>query len=231
MRPDARTMASNTSPTACSALTPSASRAPPECQMPTTGSRSRSALSMASTMCRQPSTPIAPPITVASVQNAIAGLPCTVPRAYRTPEASRGMSACIDPSSNNRSRRSSGSRGSAAVTVGAAWRVVTGSPRGWWKGGPRSRRREDQGDVVPAEAEGVVDRGGHRHLARLAAHDVEGLDGGVVVRVVEVGGGRHDLLAQGEDREDRLQRPRGTEQVPGLTLRGADQHVLAERAA
>jgi hypothetical protein len=81
MRPDARTMASNTSPTACSALTPSARRAPPECQMPTTGSRARSAVSMASTMCRHPSTPIAPPMTVASVQNAIAGLPCTMPRA------------------------------------------------------------------------------------------------------------------------------------------------------
>jgi len=33
----ARIIASNTSPTACNAFTPSASRAPPECQMPTIG--------------------------------------------------------------------------------------------------------------------------------------------------------------------------------------------------
>ena len=56
--------------------------------MPTTGTRSRTAVSMASTMCRQPSTPIAPPMTVASVQNAIAGAPSTVPRAASTPEVS-----------------------------------------------------------------------------------------------------------------------------------------------
>ena len=118
IRPEARTIAAKTSPTACSAVTPSARRAPPECQIPTTGIRSRSAVSMASTMCRQPSIPIAPPMTVASVQNAIAGEPCTVPRAARTPEVSRGASGCIDPASKNRSRRSSGSRGSIAGSVG-----------------------------------------------------------------------------------------------------------------
>ena len=32
---DARIIASNTNPTACKAFTPSASRAPPECQIPT----------------------------------------------------------------------------------------------------------------------------------------------------------------------------------------------------
>ena len=39
--PDARIIAWNTSPTACSASTPSARRAPPECQTPMTGTRSR----------------------------------------------------------------------------------------------------------------------------------------------------------------------------------------------
>ena len=68
IRPEDRTIAANTSPTACKAVTPSASRAPPECQIATTGTRSRRAVSVASTMCRQPSTPIAPPMTVASVQ-------------------------------------------------------------------------------------------------------------------------------------------------------------------
>ena len=61
-RPDARTIAANTRPTASSASTPSASRAPPECQRPTPGPARARAVSMASTMCRQPSAPIAPPI-------------------------------------------------------------------------------------------------------------------------------------------------------------------------
>ena len=47
---------------------------------------------MASTMCWQPSMPIAPPIRVASVANAIAGVPSTSPRAHSTPESSRGAS-------------------------------------------------------------------------------------------------------------------------------------------
>ena len=44
-----------------------------------------------------PSTPIAPPMTVASVQKAIAGLPSTVPRAASTPEVSRAASNRIEP--------------------------------------------------------------------------------------------------------------------------------------
>jgi hypothetical protein len=140
IRPEDRTMAAKTSPTACSAVTPSASRAPPECQMPTTGTRSRSAASIASTMCWQPSNPIAPPMTVASVQYAIAGDPATVPRAARTPEVSRGASGCIDPASKNLASRSSGSRGSVAGSVGLACRVVTGPPRASGQAGARAGR-------------------------------------------------------------------------------------------
>jgi hypothetical protein len=65
--PEARTIAAKTCPTASSACTPSARRAPPECHRPITGQRSRSAVSMASTMWPQPSEPIAPPITEPSV--------------------------------------------------------------------------------------------------------------------------------------------------------------------
>ena len=92
-RPEARTIAAKTWPTASSATTPSASRAPPECHSPTTGTRSRTAVSIASTMCRQPSVPIAPPMRVASVANAIAVVPSISPRAHSTPESSRGMSS------------------------------------------------------------------------------------------------------------------------------------------
>ena len=59
------------------------------------------------------------------------------------------------------------------------------------------------------EAEGVVDGGGEFGPPRLVTHDVERLHGRVVVRVVEVRRGGHDLLAQGEDREHRLQGARG----------------------
>ena len=43
--PEARVMAANTVPTACSDSTPSARRAPPECQTPMIGTRSRTAVS------------------------------------------------------------------------------------------------------------------------------------------------------------------------------------------
>src|SRR3954464_2269946 len=230
MRPEARTIAAKTSPTACRAVTPSARRAPPECQMPVTGTRSRRAVSMASTMCRQPSTPIAPPMTVASVQNAIAGLPFTVPRPASTPEVSRAASCCMEPGSKNRRRRSSGSRGSGATGIGAAWTAVTGSPRRP-RGGGHSGGGEDQRGVVAAEAEGVVDGGGEGGAPRLVAHDVERLDGGVVVRVLEVGGRGHDLLAEREDREDGLQRAGRAQQMAGRALGGAPQDVGTEGRA
>ncbi len=61
-------MAANIRPAPSRDSTPSASRAPPECHSPMTGWPSRTAVSMASTMCRAPPRPRAPPITVASVQ-------------------------------------------------------------------------------------------------------------------------------------------------------------------
>ena len=52
--PDACVMAWKIRPTACSDSTPSASRAPPECQMPRIGMRSRMARSYACTTTSQP---------------------------------------------------------------------------------------------------------------------------------------------------------------------------------
>ena len=65
--PDARTMAANMLPTPSSEAAPSASRAPPQWNSPMTGIRSRIAMSIASTIWRHPSKPIAPPWRVASV--------------------------------------------------------------------------------------------------------------------------------------------------------------------
>ncbi len=77
--PEAWVIAWKIRPTACSESTPSASRAPPECQMPRIGTRSCIARSYARTTTSQPSTPIAPPITVGSEQKATTRQPLTVP--------------------------------------------------------------------------------------------------------------------------------------------------------
>ena len=61
-------MAVNIRPMPSIAATPSASLAPPECQTPITGQRSRTAVSMASTIRGHSATPMAPPIRVPSVQ-------------------------------------------------------------------------------------------------------------------------------------------------------------------
>jgi hypothetical protein len=109
-RPDARTIAAKTMPTPSRASTPSGSRAPPECHRPSTGTRSRTAMSIASTMWRHPSIPMAPPIFVPSVAYAIAGVPSISPFAHSTPELSRCIVRRSVPRSNRLRRRSSGSR-------------------------------------------------------------------------------------------------------------------------
>ncbi len=65
--PDARTMAANMSPTPASDSTLSARRASPECHSPITGTLSRSAVSIASTIRVHPSRPSAPPSRAESV--------------------------------------------------------------------------------------------------------------------------------------------------------------------
>jgi hypothetical protein len=54
--------------------------------------------------------PRAPPIRVPSVAYAMAGVPSIAPRAYRTPESSRGPSNRSVPLSNSARSRASGSR-------------------------------------------------------------------------------------------------------------------------
>src|SRR5206468_5883196 len=59
-----------------------------------------------------------------------------------------------EPSSKNRARRSSGSRGSGVRSAGAAWTVVKGTswgPKRWPRRGPGSDGGEDQRDVVRSE--------------------------------------------------------------------------------
>ena len=126
-RPDARTIAAKTWPTASSATTPSARRAPPECHRPTTGTRSRTARSIASTMCRQPSVPMAPPMRVASVAKAMTGVPSIWPRALITPESSRPEIVRSEPRSKRARRRTSGSRWSTAASSVTSEVMVTAS--------------------------------------------------------------------------------------------------------
>ena len=100
--------------------------------MPTIGLCSSMAVSYALTMWAQPSTPIAPPMTVPSVQNAMVRTPLTVPAAARTPDRSRSCSSSMLQSSSKKvRRRSSGSRGSTdSPTASGAVIVIETSCRG-----------------------------------------------------------------------------------------------------
>jgi hypothetical protein len=89
----------NTRPTPSSDATPSARRAPPDCQIPTTGQPVRIARSYAATIASQPSRPIAPPWMVASVANATTVRPLTLPDAVMTPEPSALRMIIRSPSS------------------------------------------------------------------------------------------------------------------------------------
>ncbi|COV25846.1 Uncharacterised protein [Mycobacterium tuberculosis] len=78
-------------------------------------------------MCVHPSTPMAPPITVPSVQNAMVRTPLTVPAAASTPERSRSCSNSTLPSSRKLLSRNSGSRGSSdSPTASGAMIVIAG---------------------------------------------------------------------------------------------------------
>ncbi len=93
--PDAFVIALKTRPTAWSDSTPSARRAPPECQMPTIGSLFFIAVAYARTIASQPWTPIAPPMTVGSEQKATVRAPWMRPTAARMPESSSSVISCI----------------------------------------------------------------------------------------------------------------------------------------
>ena len=88
----------------------------------------------------------------------------------------------------------------------------------------------EQRGVGAAEPERVRERVGDVGLARHLRHVVEIA---VDVRVVEVDGGRQELMMDGEDRDAGLEPARGAEQVPGHRLGRRDRHlvgVIAEDA-
>ena len=123
IRPDARVMMAKTSPTACSDETPSRSRAPPECQRPTTGTPSASARSYAARidLAARPC-PSRRPGPAGRRRSATTGLPSTRPIAASMPESSSAVIGVHEPPSKRASRRTRGLRGSRSTArVGAAW--------------------------------------------------------------------------------------------------------------
>ena len=160
-------------------------------------------------------------MTVASEQKATTRVPSTVPTAASMPESSSGVissqRALVEAAPRS---RVTGLRGSCSRGQLPAWPGRRGGGRG---GRARQTLRKASGDVVAAEAEGVVERGDvARGQVALLGGDVE-LTG--VLGVVEVDRRRHDAVVQRQHRGDRLQRAGGAEQVAGHRLGGGDDHV------
>src|SRR3984957_19824043 len=144
-------------------------------------------------MCVQPSSPMAPPITVPSVANAMVRTPLTVPPAASTPERSRSCSSSMLPSSKNLLSRSSGSRGSSDSSIASGARVViAGLLVSLLFGDAGSVTAKSQRHVVSAESERIVDRVLVVTFSRLARHHVQ-VD--LRIEVHQVQGGRVDLFA------------------------------------
>src|SRR6202453_538699 len=131
-------------------------------------------------MCVQPSRPMAPPITVPSVQNAMVRTPFTVPAAESTPERSRSCRSSTVPSSNKLLRRNSGSQGSSdSPTVSGAVIVIAGllfrvKARGNFEAiMPGLVPSKGDRHVVTAESERIVDRIVIFTRARRTRHHIE----------------------------------------------------------
>src|SRR5699024_9983462 len=87
---------------------------------------------------------------------------------------------------------------------------------------------EDQGYVVPTEAEGLVD-GGHvtgGHLLGGAAHHVHSR---FRVQFLDVDRGRDTSLVQGEHGGDRFDRSGAAQQVAGHRFGGGHAHAVGGR--
>ena len=167
-------------------------------------------------------------MTVASEQNA------TTRRAVD--RADRGEHAAVvvggDQLAACPRRRAPASRwpGCGGPPRGAAWRAWPGARRAAVIDGRWLIRQtaEGEGDVVAAEAEGVVQRGevavraGRAPWWRCRARPR--------VEVVEVDRRRHHPVVEREHGGDRLQRAGGAEQVAGHRL-GAGHHDPARRAS
>src|SRR4051812_38082466 len=100
-------------------------------------------------------------MTVASEQNATTWVPSTLPTAASMPLPSSGVISSSVPSSKNAASRKVGLRGSSSRGSLAGW---TGAGGAWVMRSRSSevrrpsRAAEGDGDVVSAEAEGVVQR-------------------------------------------------------------------------
>src|SRR3954468_11528220 len=109
---------------------------------------------------------MAPPMTVASEQNATTWVPSTLPTAASMPLPSSGVISSSVPSSKNAASRKFGLRGSwsRGGLAGFAGAVGAGVIRGCLSDGGEGDR-----DVGAAEAEGVVERHevAGRQVARL----------------------------------------------------------------
>src|ERR1700761_3916704 len=178
-------------------------------------------------MCVQPSSPMAPPITVPSVANAIVRTPLTVPPAARTPARSRSCSSSMLPSSKNRLSRNSGSRGSSDSSIASgASVVIAGLLVSVLFADPGSVAAKGQRHIVSAEAERIVDGILEVAASWLARNHIE-ID--LRVEVLQVQGRRDDLVAQGLHGQDRLH---GTDRADGMaerTLGGIHRRVAAVR--
>ena len=112
----------------------------------------------------QPSLPIAPPMTVASEQKATVWVPSTVPTAASMPQSSSSLISSSEPWSKNaasrllRVARVLLARQLRPASAAADWRSVAASVCRHELRSARSRAAEGDGDVVAAEAEGVVER-------------------------------------------------------------------------
>src|ERR1700759_5731492 len=125
-------------------------------------------------MCVHPSSPMAPPITVPSVANAMVRKPLTVPPAASTPERSRSCSSSMLPSSKNLLSRSSGSRGSSDSSIASGARVVIAGLLVLLLFGDAGLvAAKGQRHVVSAEPERVVDRVLVVAGSRLARHHIQ----------------------------------------------------------
>src|ERR1700748_1963752 len=168
-------------------------------------------------MWAQPSTPMAPPITVPSVQNAMVRTPLTVPAAASTPERSRSCSNSTLLSSKKMLKRSSGSRGSSdSRTVSGAITVIEIS---WFSVLPERER-----DVVPAESERVVDCVLVIAGSRTAVYDVQ-VD--LRVEILQVQRRRDDPVLQRQNGQDGLDRADRADRVAKRRLRCGTRWLVA----
>src|SRR5688572_14368964 len=82
---------------------------------------------------------------------------------------------------------------------------------------------DDERDVVAAESGAVAERGAYFALPGLIGREIQIAAGGIRSAVVD--GGRHDLVADRQQRRDQLHGTRGAEHVPRHGLRGGDAEL------